>query len=361
MRIFNNILGKKHTSIKNYNNFWKWFNKNEQVFYNAVKSGNNIEEIFFDKLSLKLDEIKEGMYFQTGMFDDSTVELVITPDCDLKNIVFAEEIVNAAPKIKNWKFTALKSGFDIDKVKINTAGYTFDGDKLSFYPLDNEDYPDKIDIAIVHNDYKEDDKSNLLYGVSLFLDNYLGELNFVTSIDNLNLIPKEEAEKELISISELKNFLSQREKQFVENYSDVRYNTENDSYSSFETELQNGKPLVAIMNKTLLDWNCKASHPWILEVEVKYDGNNNNGMPNKKIYSRLDLLEDEMMFNLKDFEGYLNIGRQTADNSRLIYFACKDFRKPSKVMNDINLKYIDELDLSYEIYKDKYWQSFEIK
>ena len=42
-------------------------------------------------------------------------------------------------------------------------------------------------------------------------------------------------------------------------------------------------------------------------------------------------LRAKIVEELKDFEGYLNIGRQTADSVREIYFACKEFRKPSKV------------------------------
>jgi hypothetical protein len=72
-----------------------------------------------------------------------------------------------------------------------------------------------------------------------------------------------------------------------------------------------------------------------------------------------DLPGDDIMLDLKDFEGYLNIGRQTADNSREIYFACKDFRKPSKVLYELTKKYSGQLDLTYDIYKDKYWRSYE--
>ncbi|PWB22833.1 DUF695 domain-containing protein, partial [Flavobacterium sp. HTF] len=46
------------------------------------------------------------------------------------------------------------------------------------------------------------------------------------------------------------------------------------------------------------------------------------------------------------------------DGKREIYFACKEFRKPPKVLNSIIKKYGNTLEISYEIYKDKYWQSF---
>ena len=130
-------------------------------------------------------------------------------------------------------------------------------------------------------------------------------------------------------------------------------------YSSFEAELNNGRLLVAGINTTLLEWDSKASHPWLLKVEITYDGSKNNGLPDNSTYQLLNKFEDEVMLEMKDYEGYLNIGRQTADNTREIYFACKDFRKPSKVLYELTKKYSGKLDLTYEIYKDKYWQSYE--
>ncbi len=359
MSLLKSIFGKKEQSIKSYDDFWTWFQSNERKFYDIVKSGQNPEKDFFDKLSPKLRELKEGYFYLTGMFDDNTAELVLTPDGIVKNIVFVEELVKSAPTISNWKFTALKPALDIENVRIDMAGYSFDSDNLSFYSIDNNNYPDEVDIVIVHNDYNEDDKSTITNGTFIFLDNYLGELNSVTTIDNLTVIPKDKAEKELIPIAKLKDYLIWREKEFVEKYSGLRYDTENDMYSSLEAELKIGRPLIAIINTTLLEWDSKASHPWLLTIEITYDGNKNNGMPDSHTYELLNKFEDELMLEIKDFDGYLNIGRQTADNSRKIYFACNDFRKPSKVLHELTKEYSGKLDLTYDIYKDKYWQSYE--
>lgn len=359
MSLLKNIFGKKEKPINSYDDFWTWFQTNQQNFFDIVKSGKNPEKDFFDKLSPKLGELKEGFYYLTGMFDDNTAELVLTPDGIVKNIVFVEELVKNAPTLSNWKFTALKPALDIENVRIEMAGYNFDSENLSFYSIDNNNYPDEVDIVIIHNDYKEEDKSTITNGTFIFLDNFLGELNLVTTIDNLTVISMENAEKELIPIAKLKDYLIWREKEFVEKYSGLRYDTENDMYSSLEAELNNGRPLIAIINTTILEWDRKASHPWLLKIEINYDGNDNNGMPDNETYELLNNFEDEIMNEMKDFDGYLNIGRQTADNSREIYFACKDFRKPSKVLHELTKKYSGKLDLTYDIYKDKYWQSYE--
>jgi len=349
---------KKDEPIKSYADFWNWFQNNEKTFFNVVKNQKNIEKEFFDKLSPKLAELKEGYFFLAGMLDDNTAELILTADGNIKNIVFVEELVAQAPKIKGWKFTALKPALDIENVAINMYGYRFDSKNLFFYSNENADYPDEIDISIVHNDLTEENKNEIVNGTYIFLDNYLGELDFVNNIDNLNIIGKREAQKELVPIAKLKEFLIWRQKEFIEKYEGVRGNTENDAHSGLEAKLKNGKTLLAVINTQLLNWDSKASHPWVAVFTIKYDGSETNGMPNKDDYESLNEIENDMLQYLIDKDGYLYIGRQTADGEREIYFACKDFRKPSKVFFEAQQKYADKFVIEYDIYKDKYWQSF---
>jgi hypothetical protein len=126
-----------------------------------------------------------------------------------------------------------------------------------------------------------------------------------------------------------------------------------------EAELESGNMLLAVINTNLLEWDRQASHPWLAVMTLKYDGSKNNGMPNNSDYELLGSIEDEILLSLKDNDGNLNIGRQTANNERDIYFACKDFRKASKVFYETQKKYGDKFEIEYDIYKDKYWQTFE--
>lgn len=359
MSFLKNIFAKKDQPIKSYSDFWNWFQNNEKIFFNIVKENKNIEKDFFDKLSYKLEELKDGYFYLTGMYDDNTVELIFTADSNIKNIVFVEDLVENAPKIIGWKFTALKPALDIENLGINMGEYKFDSDNLSFYSNDYSDYPDEIDITVIHDDQTEENKDQIGNGIYIFLDNYLGELDFVNNIDNLQVINKNEAKKELIPITKLKDFLIWRQKEFIEKYDGVRYNTEEDEYSILEAELKNGNNLIAVVNANLLNWDSKASHPWIAVITFKFNGHNNNGMPNENDYKRLNEIEENILQQLLDKEGYLYIGRQTANSEREIYFACKDFRKPSKVLFSIQQKHSNEFDVEYDIYKDKYWQSFE--
>ncbi|MBC5837999.1 DUF695 domain-containing protein [Flavobacterium muglaense] len=358
MGFLKNIFSKKENAISTYVEFWDWFQSNEQPFFEVVKQHKNIEKDFLNKIAPKLAQLQEGFYYLTGMCNDTTAELILTAEGVVKNIAAVEELVKASPQLSNWKFTALKPETDIENIQITMGGYVFGSENLFFYAIDHKQYPDEVDIVIVYDDYAEKDKGLIVNGTFIFIDNYLGELNSVTTIDNMVVISKGEAKEALIPIAKLKAYLIWREKEFVEKYNGHRYNTENDSYSSMEAELENGKPLIAIVNSTLLEWESKASHPWIFKVAVAFNGANNNGMPDSTTYELLNQLEDEIMLDLKDENGYLNIGRQTADGEREIYFACKDFRKPALIMQVLILKYKGKLNINYELYKDKYWQSF---
>ncbi|MCU0355415.1 MAG: DUF695 domain-containing protein [Cytophagales bacterium] len=344
---------------QSYTDFWNWFRQHEKAFFEVVKTRSDIEKGFFDQISPKLSEIKDGFFLLIGMADENTAELVLTADSVIKNIVFVEELVAAAPAIDGWKFTALKPGRDITNISIEMSGCRFDTDNVHFYSNDYPEYPDEIDITVVHDDLTAENESVIINGSQIFLDNYLGELDFATMIDNLSVAGRREAEKELVPIEKLKSFLVWRQKEFVEKYEETLYNTENDSYSAFEAELNNGNPWFAVINTSILEWDGKASHPWILNIEIKYDGENNNGLPDNETYELLNEIEDAVLDELTDTDGYLYIGRQTADSVREIYLACKDFRKPSKVMYAIEQKFSEQLEISYSIYKDKYWQSFD--
>ena len=338
--------------------FWTWFSSNEKDFFKAVKEYEKIEENFLDVVLPKLKELNDNFFILTGMSDDSTAELIVTVDGQIKDIVYAEELIKASPSLNHWKFTALKPESDIEDVSIRMDDYTFTKENIYFYSNEDEDYPDEIDLIFVHEDLNEHNENEVINGTFLFIDNYLGELNFVTQIDNFSISSKEDAEKELIPIEKLKDFLSWREREFTEKYDAATIKTSEDSYSLLEGTLENGFPMLATVNVDLLQWDKKASHPWISVLRIKYQGDEDNGFPDDKDYDLFNLIEDEITLELKTEEGNLNLGRETADNIREIYFVSKDFRKVSKVLAETVEKYPD-YDMSFEIYKDKYWQSFE--
>lgn len=359
MNFLKKLFSKNDAPLQSYADFWSWFQKEESQFFYVVKNQGNIDKVFFQKLMPKLKQITEDMYFVTGMCEDDQAELVLTPDGQIDKIVFAEELVAAAPKLARWKFTALKSPMDVENVQITMNGFDFHADNLHFYPNELPDFPDEIDLTIVYHNFEEANKAKAINGVYIFLDNYLGELNFAEKIDSLTITGPTDDAKELIPIKKLKQYLNWRQKEFIEKYEGLKHNTENDTFSLLRAELKNGLPLLAVINTDLINWDKKASHPWILAIEIEYDGAENNGLPNNETLEKLTEIEDLFLADLKDVDGYLNIGRQTAENVRVLYFACKEFRYSSKVAFKLQQRFQGEYKMKYGFYKDKYWRSFD--
>jgi hypothetical protein len=349
------LKGKVYDS---YEDFWNWFLENEQLFFKAVETGNNIQADFFDELSPHLDKIKETIYYVAGMHDPNTAELAFAADGEIENIVFIEELVAAAPLLPNWRFLALKPAVDIDDINLEMNGYKFTKGNLHFFPNNDANFPDEIDITIVFDDFNEEDKTTITSGVYIFMDNFLGELNATTTIDFLTITGKEASQPDLIPIEKLKDYLVWREKEFIERYEETWHNTENDHYSGLSAKLPNGNEMVASINTSLINWDSKPSHPWVLTVRIEYDGRRHKGLPDKKTTAMLEDIESALMKELPDTDGFLNFGSQTGGNKREIYFVCKDFRKPSKILHYTALKNAGKVNLSFDIYKDKYWRSF---
>ncbi len=360
MSILKHIFNISEPPVTSEVEFWDWFQRNERGFYKAISTNQDVEDDFLQKLAPKLNELREGYYFLAGMMNNDTAELIITADGLAKNIPFVERLIAGAPPIDGWKFTALKPALPISDVAIGIGEYKFSADNLSFHPNIDAAYPDEIDITVVCSSYNEQDKMLISNGIFIFLENYLGELNLATSVDNITMAATGDERYDLVPIGKLADYLVWRQKEFVEKYEADEYNADNDGHTVFEAELPDGQPLLAVINTTLLEWDRKASHPWILAIEIK-PGNEEAQqlMPDEATHNTLDALEDDITAQLNHTCSCLNIGRETTANQRKIYYACRDFRQPSLATTTIAHKYAGTFDISYEMYKDKYWRSFE--
>lgn len=359
MSFLSKIFGPKSEPIKTNSDFWNWFEQHAAGFHTVLKQRDHIERKLLNKVIEKLNQLREGYFVLVGMNDGGTAELIITPDGAIKNIVFAEELIAAAPQIEGWKFIALKPAMPDSDFGIQMGPYTFNTQNLHFRYHKDESYPDNIAITIIHDDYNESNKKEIANGCFIFLDNYLGEYQSVSGLDEVRFGHKEDSSDELIPISKLKDFLTWREKEFVEKYDATKYDPANDSFGMLQADLQSGNKLIAVVNSGLLEWDNKASHPWIATVEVQYDGKKNNGMPDENTSAVLEEIQETIEKALPDTDGYLHIGRQTAQNNREIYLASREFRRLSKALDEVKHQYSDRIALDYSIVKDKYWLSME--
>lgn len=358
MSLLKKLFGsKKEIKILDYQSFWNWFLKNEKAYYSSVKKGQDVDSHFLSHLMPKLQQLNPQFYCLTGMINDDVAELVITPEGDIKTIVFVEDLIAAAPALPNWKFTALKPATGLSGTVINMDGFEFGEDNLSFVSTRQEEYPDEIEITLIHNNYTEEAKTTIANGSLIYLDNGLGEMDTVTLIDSIKVTGPSSEFPETIPIVKLKDYLIWREKEFIEKYKSTAYDSSNDRFAVLEARDENGHLVLATINQDILAWDGKASHPWMMIIEIKFDGSANNGMPDDTTYQLMNEFEDQLSEKLKDADGYLNLGREIHSGIRTIYFACKEFRQASRTTSLLIHQYLESLDISYDIVKDKYWMS----
>lgn len=357
MSILNRLIKRKTPPIQNYEDFWNWFRIHAHLFHRVIEEEGNVEKDFFHKLEPKLAELKEGYFYMTGMKDKTTAELIITADGTIKNFTFVEALIAAAPPIDGWEFTALKPSLDIKDVSIEMDGYKFSKSNQFFYSRDIPDYPDEIDLCFVHDEYTENNHQ-IEQGIFIFLDNFLGELDFASKIDNLSFSTKEKAVGSLIPIEKLKDYLNWREKEFIEKYEHAHFDSADEQYVLMEGKMSNGSVLIATINQTAITFDAKPSHPWILSFEISYDGKKTNGLPTDSVLSSLEAIESNLTDLFTGSDDTIYIGRQSADNLRSIFFACKEFRNPSRIAHTVQKNFEHLFQIDYDIYKDKYWRSF---
>lgn len=340
-----------------YNNFWNWFQNNTVQFNRILNGEGDIEKDLFNKLTDRLSQIRDGHWFYLDISSSGDTELIFTADSVVENIIFIEELVDAAPQIKGWNFIALKPASSIDE-NIELNDLNFNKDNIMFYLDQDSKYPDQLNLIISYKDLNDKNRPDAINGVQLFLDNLLGELDFATLVDSISIITEDQAGKKLIPISKLREVVDSYKLNLLDRSKELRYsNSKEDESSCLEGTLQNEMPIIAAINSSRLKWDHQGSHPWILILTSTYKGGV-SGMPFQETYDLMDSIENEIISQLTVEDGYLLIGRETANGSRETYFTAVEFRKLSKVLHNVVDNYKGKLDMKFNIYKDIHWKSF---
>lgn len=335
--------------------FWNWFSKNEASFRKALQNQTDIEGDFLEPIKSKLEPINEQIFFLAGIKDD-TYELIFTPDGILSTVVYVEALVAAAPSLPHWEFIALKPPTPASsEFGIKMYDQDFKIHDLYFYPIEDQTYPDTINIAVICKLIEDSNKELYSNPVYILLENFIGEANLMTIIDHIEIINGSEIDSDLhVPLVKLPDYLKWRQKEFIEKYEGIRHDIDEDTYSVLEFENENGNA-VAIINSDLMKWDRKASHPWLLVLSMEIPADTSEAT-----WTWLDDIEVEVNSLLPSIEGYLNIGRRTSNHTREIIWANKDFRLPAKVIDAFIKKYESKITMRYDLYKDKYWQSLEV-
>lgn len=337
--------------------FWEWFQDQAVYFKNLLHTQGDVEQLIFEPLGNALNKIQSELFFLLGYKENGDAELILTADGNIKNMFLIDALIQYAPQIEGWKIIGHKKAMDLENLNISIDEMEFNKDTLFFRPIIHEQFPDLIDIEIYYPDFKEEEVNAIHQGIYIFLDNYIGEINFTKLIDQIVVVASVPDKEELVPINKLKDYLIWREKEFTENYVESPFEEEF-QYSLLSAELQNGNNLIAIVNTTALQWDAKASHPWVGIVTIPFEVNNEDQFPDEAMQEILEKVELKLCDNLTQEDGALHIGRQTTGCLREIYFTSKSYNRLAQVFYAVQQEF-EDLKIEIELYKDKYWRTFD--
>jgi hypothetical protein len=354
--MFGTKLFRKKPTLSPTNSFWEWFTNNKDHFRRIFDNRQKAHK-FIDELVKRLEPIHPSLKALAGPYDDKQFELIITADGEIAQFTKVEELVASAPSFDDWIITAHKPAVGLDKISTSIYGYDFSADTMQFHPKVEAEYPDEVNIILVHKDYSEQDQKEFQTGALIFLDNALGEINVATRIDSCEVKPLDPS-FELIPLTKLEEYIIWREKEFIEKYEKVSITLPDEQpWNILEAEDKNGLPIIATISSQFKDWEYKAAFPWLFQIDISFKGNE-RGFPDNSQMKQMQEIEDQVLELLKP-TGLIYLGHETNNHLRSIFSYASDYKPVSKIIHSFLSACKSEYEISFFVKKDKYWRTMD--
>ena len=203
--------------MKSINTFWNWFQDNNQTIKNLInETPKNQKYIAFwinKNLSYYCKEIDFMIVFPKK--ENSKAEFIIIANGNPNYFNQVITLVDNAPVLKSWKFTAfIQPTAEIDKI-INGLDepYIFQDvvlkiSDLKFKPLQYNENNEKMDIIIFLKNYNLFcDTKTVRQAIYIILQDLLGEKIVYQKISLVQLAQMPQKNEELIEFYELQHYL----------------------------------------------------------------------------------------------------------------------------------------------------------
>jgi hypothetical protein len=203
--------------MKTTTSFWSYFTTNQKTIANL----QNEPDSTFKKINTQLERrlknychhIDYLLFFPKKPREKP--QIVITANGNPLYFSYVENLVKAAPKIKNWEIKAfLQPKTEIEKMKQGLdEPYVFcdvvlKSSELKFALLDPNDQKKKLDIVVYLKDYTiYCDNQILLEAVFMILYDLLGEKSMVENINFVQLGQMPSNENNLVKLYELQSYI----------------------------------------------------------------------------------------------------------------------------------------------------------
>jgi hypothetical protein len=203
--------------MKSINTFWNWFQDNNQAIKNLInetpKNQKNISFWINKNLNYYCKEIDFIIIFPKKNTDKT--ELIITANGNQKHFHQVIDLVDNAPQLKNWKFTAFIQPTERIDAIIDGLDepYIFQeialkASELKFLTLSYHEKTDKFDIIVfLKNFHIYCDTKTLEQAIFIILQDLLGENSLFKNINFVQLAQMPDNNEELIHLYDFQMFL----------------------------------------------------------------------------------------------------------------------------------------------------------
>jgi hypothetical protein len=204
---------EKHVELKKIEDFWSWFkvNNDKYLFLNQIDS-EEVKENLLDEFNIQLHNYCENLFFEIGGHPDNQIqELIITAEGNKEYFEKVENLIDFAPKIKDWQIVAFKPPMEKGFI-INIEAKEFDPSKIIYIPLNNKDNPSAIGIHVCYPDYSDKERNVFATGTYLILDTLLGEKSSTLDIDYMDIIktPENIVDYDFRHLEDIKEYINEK-------------------------------------------------------------------------------------------------------------------------------------------------------
>ncbi len=182
--------------------FWNWFNRN---IANFESHNTAVLEKVLQELNIQLKKVCPGIFAEVSKTSEGQYNLVISTGGCTNRIKVVKELIDNAPTIPNWKFTAFKQKVNSD-FTILYKNLEFTPSKMYFYPIHHNEC---LDVIVYIKDINGFDYVVIANFGFKSLDNILGEYDCITKLrhidfQDLNTEPNKAC---LLPLSELPKYV----------------------------------------------------------------------------------------------------------------------------------------------------------
>nr|WP_315167769.1 hypothetical protein [uncultured Flavobacterium sp.] len=209
--------------MKKINTFWNWFQDNNQTIKNLVnETPTNQKHINFwinKNLGYYCKEIDFILVFPNNNNNNNNnnnkTELIITANGNPEYFNHVIDLVDNAPQLKNWKFTAFIQPTErIDKIiggldePYIFQEITLKASELKFLTLDYDEKTQKFDIIVFLKNYHlYCDTKTLQQAIFIMMQDIMGEKSIFQNINFVQLAQMPDNNEELIHLYDFQMFI----------------------------------------------------------------------------------------------------------------------------------------------------------